>query len=107
MARYLIRVSYTPESWAAMMKNPQDRREAARSVIKAAGGELMSFDFALGGDDAIVIVDLPGNVNAAAAAIAISSTGALKSYTTTPLMSPEEAMDAMRQAAAISYRPPA
>src|SRR6185295_3764730 len=92
MARYLIRVSYTPESWAAMMKNPHDRREAARGVIEAAGGKLMSFDFALGGDDAVVIVELPGNMNAAAAAIAITSTGALKSYTTTPLMTPEEAM---------------
>jgi uncharacterized protein with GYD domain len=107
MARYLIRVSYTPESWAAMMKNPQDRRDAARGVIEAAGGKLMSFDFALGGDDAVVIVDLPDNVHAAAAAIAITSTGALKSYTTTPLMTPEEAMEAMRQAAAIAYRPPA
>jgi uncharacterized protein with GYD domain len=107
VARYLIRASYTPESWAAMMKTPQDRREAARGVIEAAGGKLASFDFALGGDDVVVIVDFPNNVSAAAAAIAITSSGALKSYTTTALMSPEEAVEAMRQAAAITYRPPA
>lgn len=27
---YLTRFSYTPETWARMMKNPEDRRVAAR-----------------------------------------------------------------------------
>ena len=30
MALYLTRFSYTPETWARMTKNPEDRREAAR-----------------------------------------------------------------------------
>ncbi len=106
MARYLIRASYTPEAWAAMMKSPQNRREAARGAIEAVGGKLLSFDFAFGGDDAIVLVEMPDNVSAAAAGIAITSSGALKSYSTTPLMSAEEAMEAMKKAAAIAYRPP-
>ena len=50
---------------------------------------------------------MPDNVSAAAAGIAITSSGALASYTTTPLMSPEDATEAMRKAATIAYRPPA
>lgn len=107
MSRYLLRVSYTPASWAAMMKNPQDRRDAARKVIESAGGKLHSFDFAFGNDDAVVIVEMPDNVTAAAAGIAITASGALASYSTTPLMSPEDAMEAMKKAAVIAYRPPA
>ena len=30
MALFLTRFSYTPETWARLMKNPEDRREAAR-----------------------------------------------------------------------------
>lgn len=106
MARYLIRASYTPESWATMMKNPQDRSEAARGVIEAAGGTVQSFDFAFGDDDVVVIAEFPDNVSAAAAAIAITSTGALARYATTPLMTPAEAMQAMRTSATLGYRPP-
>ena len=31
MPMYLTRFSYTPEAWARMTKNPEDRRDAART----------------------------------------------------------------------------
>ena len=30
MPMYLTRFSYTPETWAKMIKNPEDRRAAAQ-----------------------------------------------------------------------------
>ena len=33
MPFYLTRFSYTPETWARLAKNPEDRREAARKYI--------------------------------------------------------------------------
>jgi hypothetical protein len=34
MPLYLSRFSYTPETWARLIGNPEDRREAARSYIE-------------------------------------------------------------------------
>ena len=31
---YLTRFSYTPEAWARMAKNPEDRRDAARTYVE-------------------------------------------------------------------------
>ncbi|RWF73020.1 MAG: GYD family protein, partial [Mesorhizobium sp.] len=31
MPMYLSRFSYTPETWARLIENPEDRREAART----------------------------------------------------------------------------
>ena len=106
MARYLIRVSYTPESWATVMQNPQMRREAARGVIEAAGGKLFSFDFAPGTEEVVVVVDFPSDAYGSAAAIATTSAGVLRTYTVTRLMSPEETIEVVEQASAITYPPP-
>ncbi|RPJ50734.1 MAG: GYD family protein, partial [Methanobacteriota archaeon] len=43
MALYLTRFSYTPETWARLMKNPEDRRVAARQYIESVGGKLQGF----------------------------------------------------------------
>jgi hypothetical protein len=40
MAFYLTQFSYTPETWARLTKNPEDRREAARKYIESVGGKL-------------------------------------------------------------------
>ena len=107
MPRYLISVSYTPEAWAALVKNPQNRRDAVRPIVEALGGKLESFYFAFGAEDVIVVVDLPDNVSAAALSIAVAAGGALRSQATTVLMTPEEAVEAMRKAQKVAYRPPA
>jgi len=107
MPRYLIRVSYTPESWATLVKSPQDRRNAVRPIIEAMGGRIEAFYFAFGEDDVILIAELPDNVSAAALSMAVSASGALKSFATTVLMTVEEAVEAMRKAGGVAYRPPA
>jgi uncharacterized protein with GYD domain len=38
MAFYLMRFSYTPETWSKLMENPEDRRDAARAYIEQVGG---------------------------------------------------------------------
>ena len=35
MPLYLSRFSYTPETWARLMSNPEDRRKAAQSYIES------------------------------------------------------------------------
>ena len=39
MALYLSKFSYTPETWARLIANPEDRRKAAQSYIESVGGK--------------------------------------------------------------------
>ena len=97
MPRYLIEVAYTPEFWAWQLKNPQDRREVIRPVLDSVGAKLESMYYAFGDRDVVAIVDAPDNVSAAAMSLAFSAGGALKSERTTPLMTVEEGLEAMRR----------
>ena len=106
MALYLTRFSYTPETWARLTKNPEDRREAARRYIEAVGGKLHGFWYAFGAHDGYNLREAPDNVSMAAVAIAIGSGGALSKCETTPLLTVEETLDALGRVPGIAYRPP-
>ena len=106
MAIYLTRFSYTPETWARLAKNPEDRREAARTYIESVGGKLHGFWYAFGEYDGYTLWEAPDNVSMAAVAIAISGGGALLKFETMPLLTVEEMRDALARAQKITYRPP-
>lgn len=106
MPMYLTRFSYTPETWARLMKNPEDRRIAAKQYVEAVGGTLHGFWYALGDRDGYNLWEAPDNVSMAAVAIAIGAGGALKSIETTPLLTVEETLAALKRASSIGYRPP-
>ena len=50
MPLYLSRFSYTPETWARLIGNPEDRRKAAQDYIESVGGTL-GFWYAFGTHD--------------------------------------------------------
>jgi uncharacterized protein with GYD domain len=106
VARYLFQLAYTPESWAAQLKNPQNRIEAVTPIIEGLGGRIESSYFAFGDYDLIGVLELPDNVSATAFAMAVIAGGAVKTYKTTPLMTIEEGIQAMRRGAEAGYRPP-
>jgi len=103
---YLTRFSYTPETWARLMKNPEDRRLAARQYIESVGGKLQGFWYAFGAYDGYCLWEAPDNVSMAAVGLAITGGGALSEFETTPLLTVEETLDALNLAQKISYRPP-
>lgn len=106
MALYLTRFSYTPETWARLTKNPEDRREAARKYIESVGGKLHGFWYAFGAYDGYTLWEAPDNVSMAAVVIAIGGGGALSKFETTPLLTVEETLDALGRARKVGYRPP-
>jgi uncharacterized protein with GYD domain len=106
MALYLSRFSYTPETWARLVKNPEDRREAARTYIESVGGKLHGFWYAFGKYDGLSLWEAPDNVSMAAVAIAIGGGGALSRSETTVLLTVEETIEALRKAQTVQYRPP-
>ena len=69
-------------------------------------GRVVSFYNSFGDYDAVVIVELPDNEAAAAVAIAASAGGALRAIKTTPLMTAQEGLKAMRKAKKAAYQPP-
>ncbi|MBI4639738.1 MAG: GYD domain-containing protein [Candidatus Tectomicrobia bacterium] len=106
MAYYLVQAAYTAEAWAVQIKNPQNRLEVVRPVIERLGGRMENFWFAFGEYDVVGIVQMPDNVSAAAFSLAVSAGGAVKAVKTTPLMTIEEGIEAMRKAGGAGYRPP-
>ena len=107
MPLYLSRFSYTPETWARMIANPEDRREAAKSYIESVGGRLQGFWYGFGSHDGYTLWEAPDNVSMAAVALAVGSGGAVTSLETTVLMTVEETMDALKKAQQVSYKAPA
>jgi uncharacterized protein with GYD domain len=106
MPMYLTRFSYTSETWARLVKKPEDRRAAARQYIEAAGGKLHGFWYAFGDHDGYTLWEAPDNVSMAATAIAIGGGGALSSFQTIVLLTVEETLAALEKASSIAYRPP-
>jgi uncharacterized protein with GYD domain len=104
MPHYLSQVSYTPEAWARLVANPQDRIEAVRGPIEKLGGRIHNAFFAFGEYDVVVITEMPDNVSAAAIAIAFAAGGSVKSEKTTPLMTTAEALEAIKKAGTTGYR---
>ena len=104
MAKYLWKVSYSSDGLKGLVKEGGTKRRAAVDrLTEGLGGKLESFYYALGDDDAFVIVDLPDNISAVAVSLAVNSVGAVQ-IKTVPLLSPEELDEASKKS--VDYTPP-
>ena len=106
MPMYLTRFSYTPETWAMMIAEPEDRRWPATAYIESVGGKLHGFWYAFGTHDGVNIWEAPDNVSMAAVALAIGGGGALSSIETTVLLTVEETLEALGRAQGVGYKAP-
>jgi uncharacterized protein with GYD domain len=105
MAKYLLKVRYSPDGIGGVMKDGGSaRRTAADDIAKSVGGSVESFYYAFGDDDAYAICDLPDNKAAATVAMTVTSSGRV-SISTVPLLTVDE-MDAIAAGTKLSYRPP-
>lgn len=108
MPIYMYEASYTAESLAAQLKNPQNRADVVgRAACEAVGGKLVGGWYCFGEYDLIIIADVPNNESMAAIALAIAAGGAVKSAKTTVLMTGDEAVAGMKKAATVAkiYKP--
>ncbi len=106
MALYLFQMAYTPEAWAALVQNPQNRAEVSRLLPEALGGRQIGFWLSFGEYDLVAIYEVPDNVTMAALAAAIAAGGAARTTKTTPLLTGEEMVEALRKAPQSGYQPP-
>lgn len=94
MLKYLFTGSYTAEGVRALLADGGTARlEATERMVASLGGRVVSYDFAMGEDDFVLIAELPGDAEALSAAMSGSASGSLR-VRTTRLVSPAE-MDAV------------
>jgi uncharacterized protein with GYD domain len=108
MSLYMCQFAYTPESWAAQVKNPQNRIETVGlAMCEAAGGKYVGGWLCFGEYDALFIADMPNMESMAAIALAVTAGGAIKAMRTTPLMTGAQGVEALRKADSVAktYRP--
>ena len=104
MPKYLIVATYSPEGMKGVLREGgSERRKMIADMAKNLDGELESFYYAFGKTDVFVILDLPDNVSAAAAALTVGASGTV-TLNVTVLLTPEE-IDAAGKKSPI-YRPP-
>lgn len=104
MAKFLWQASYTSEGVKGVLKDGGSaRRSSIEKLVAGLGGRLEAFYFAFGGDDVIVIADLPDQKSAAAVGLAVNASGST-TLKTTVLLTPEEIDQAAKTA--VDYRPP-
>ena len=106
MSYYLIQATYEPEAWARFVQNPEDRREAFRALAEGNGGTFIDSWLSFGEYDLVALFEMPDNVRALSGNMAAMSSGAIRSMKTTPLMTWEEGLEAMRGASDAAYSPP-
>jgi uncharacterized protein with GYD domain len=105
MPLFMHQVAYSAEGWNAIISHPQNRIEAVRAAIEKLGGKVVSGWLSFGQYDVVAITEMPDHVSAAAIGIAFAGGGTCKSVQTTPLLTQEEGLRAMKQAAECGYRP--
>ena len=108
MAHYLIEVGYTPQAWNTQIDRKGNVIERITPAMDAVGAKLECMYYAFGDVDLIGIIDFPTPEDAAAFALAIGASGALRLYRTTPLLTVEQGIASLRKAESVRkvYTPP-
>jgi uncharacterized protein with GYD domain len=104
MPKYLCQGSYTEHGLKGLVKEGGSKRQdVVEQLVKEMGGKVEAFYFAFGGDDFVIIIDLPSIVDMAAVALAAQASGAVKSRITV-LLPPEEIDQATKRH--VNFQPP-
>jgi len=106
MAYYLYQGAYSSQALKVLLKKPVNRFEVVRKAVEKLGGSVEGGWFAFGEYDIVLIMQMPDNASAAALSLAATAGGAIARGKTTPLMTVDEGLGAMKKAVASGYRPP-
>lgn len=106
MPRYMIQLTSTPQNVAALLKNPEDRTEAVRRVMEAAGGSLVEYYNSFTEATTFTIADFPDEESLSAVMAAFYAGGGMISMRATRIVTASESVQLFKKAASIGYRPP-
>jgi uncharacterized protein with GYD domain len=106
MPYYMIQLGYRPDAWDALIEHPANRLDVVRPHIEKLGGRIVDGYLSFGEYDLVAIMEMPDNISAAAFSLAVEAGGGVEQYKTTPLLSMDEAMEVMKRAQSVGYKPP-
>jgi uncharacterized protein with GYD domain len=106
MGLYMSQFSYTPEAWAALVRQPEDRSQALGRLCEQLGAKLVNLYYSFGEYDGVIITDAPDETTATAVILAAIAPGHVRAVKTVPLLTVEQTMEALRKAGAVAYRAP-
>ena len=106
MPHYLLQGTFSAQAISGLVKNPEDRSVAIRSIVEGLGGRLECMYYTFGESDVFVIVELPDNVTMAAMSMGSHTGGLMTNIKTTVLIPISEGVEAARIAGSIDYQPP-
>jgi uncharacterized protein with GYD domain len=106
MSFYALQASYTSLALSALTSAPVNRLEEVRPAIERLGGRIVNGWYSFGDYDVLIICQMPDIVSAAALSMALSAGGAVKAVKTTPLLTFEEGVEALRKARSAEYAAP-
>ena len=104
MALYMYQATYTAESVAAQIKEPQDRIEAVRPALEALGGKIIAGGYPFGEYDVLVLLEAPDDTTAASLALVVAAGGATRAAKTTRLLNGQEWIESLRKAQVSQYQ---
>jgi len=105
MPSFLLQASYSSEALASLLKKPQNRTEVVSKAIEKVGGSVTGLWRSFGDHDVVAIFEMPDNISAAALALAVGAGGTVKNVKTTPLLTVEEGLAALKKGAGSGYKP--
>lgn len=107
---FCFTAQYTAQAINSLMDNPTaNRYEAAKNLIEAAGGKLLSmYSTAANGPGILAIIDVPDGNTAPALSGVLVGSGALQNPTLTRLWTPDEITQIRQKASQLrgAYKPP-
>jgi uncharacterized protein with GYD domain len=108
MAQFLFQVAYTSDSWATQVREHGNVLERIQPLLDGCSGSVTACFYAFGDYDLVLLADFPGDEEAAAFSLAATAGGSVKSLKTTPLLSIDQGITAMKRADEVgrNYHPP-
>ena len=98
MPLFMYQAAYSVDSWAAQVRNPQNRVETVgRQLCEAGGGKFVGGWLCFGDYDLVIIAEVPNNESMAAIALAIAlgtlAVGLLLYLALAPIRAPDDSFD--------------
>ena len=108
MPKYAYLGGYKQESWASMIADPGERQAAVQKAAERVGAKVESLYWTFGEDDFLLIAEAPDDAAAAAIAVGVASTGALRGIRTVKLITAGEMQGILTKAKDVvgAYVPP-
>jgi uncharacterized protein with GYD domain len=106
---FCMTAQYTPKSLNAILENPRTNRvEAARKLVEAAGGKLVSMYSTATNGPGVLVIDVPDPSAAPAISGTVVASGAVHNVTLTRLWTPDEITQVRQKAVQLkgAYTPP-